>query len=302
MFTVISRIVHYGVKNFWRNGWLSTTTVIIMILCLSVAVGLIMFNVVTTRVIASVENKIDISVYFKTNSPEDQILSLKQSLENLSEVKAVDYISRDQALEIFKEAHKAKEEITQALSELGENPLEASLAIKAHEPDQYAAIASYLTASSLANLIDNVSYSENQPIIDFLNQIIKNVNRGGFALTLLMAFFAGLVVFNTVRLAIYSNRDEIGIMRVVGASNSLVRGPYVVDGVLAGSLAAIFSVILSAPIVYVVSPYLKVAVPGLDMFEYFYTNILMLFGYQLLFGILIGAFSSFVAVRRYLKN
>ena len=302
MFTVISRIVNYGINNFWRNGWLSTTTVVIMVLALCVTIGLVLFNVLTDQAVATIQDKIDISVYFKPATPEDQILSVKQALESLSEVKNVDYVSSDQALENFKVTHKDDETITQAINELNENPLVPSLNVKAKRPNQYAAIAQHLSNPNLTPLIDKVSYSENQVVIDRLNSIINNVNRGGFALTVLMTLVAGLVVFNTVRLAIYSNRDEISIMRAVGASNSLVRGPYVVQGIIAGVVAAVFSIIVSLPVVFMVSPYFRASIEGVDIFKYFTSNLIVLLGYQVLFGAFIGSFSSFIAVRRYLKN
>lgn len=302
MFTILSRIVHYGFQNFWRNGWPSAATVAIMILALLVFVGLLLFNVMTDRAITSIQDKIDISVYFKTNVPEDEILNIKQSIESLSEVKGVEYVSSDRALEIFRERHKENETITQALTELTTNPLEASLNIKAKRPDQYASIAKYLEAPNLTRFFDSVSYSKNQVVIDRLTAIINNVNRGGLALTIVLTLVAGLVVFNTIRLAIYSTRDEITIMRSVGASNSLVRGPFVVEGVIAGVVAAVVSMLVAAPLVYVTSPYVDVFIPGMNLFQYFYQNLITLFGYQLLFGIGIGSFSSFIAVRRYLRN
>ncbi|MEK7193487.1 MAG: permease-like cell division protein FtsX [Patescibacteria group bacterium] len=302
MLTIISRIVHYGFKNFWRNGWLSTTTVIIMVLALSVSVGLILFNVVTKEAAASIQDKIDISVYFKEDTSEDDILNVKQALENLAEVKQVAYISRDQALEILKENHKDDEAIIQAAEQLNENPLKPSLTIKAHAANQYANIAQYLSSPNLSAFIDDVSYTKNQLVIERLASIINSVNRGGLALSILMAIVAGLVVFNTIRLAIYSDRDEIGIMRVVGASNSMVRGPYVVEGIIAGVLAALFSIFIATPITFIASPYFKVFVPGFNLFQYFFNNFFILLGYQLLFGVLIGSLSSFIAVRRYLRN
>jgi cell division transport system permease protein len=131
---------------------------------------------------------------------------------------------------------------------------------------------------------------------------VRDVNVGGWVIIVFLALIAGLVVFNTIRLAIYSNRDEIGIMRVVGASNSLVRGPYIVEGVFWGGIAAVVSLILVAPVFWFVSPYLGEFIPGLNIFQYFYTHIIQLFLYQLLFGVVIGIFSSFWAVQRYLKN
>lgn len=302
MFTVISRIFHFGFKNFWRNGWLSTATVAIMTLSLMVFLGLILFGVVTSRAAISIQDKINISVYFKTNTSEDQILNIQQSLQGLSEVETVDYVSRDQALAIFEQNHANDQTITQAINQLNTNPLEASLNVKAKDPSQYAAIADYLGSPNLVQYIDSVSYTENQNVIERLAKIVKNVETGGWIVTVFLALVAGLVVFNTIRLAIYSNREEIGVMRVVGASNSLVRGPYVIEGMLCGMIAAAFSLILAAPALYFVSPYLNVFIPGLNIFQYFSSNLAELLLYELTFGILIGAFSSFFAVRRYLRN
>ena len=168
MFTVISRIIHYGFKNFWRNGWPSAATVAIMVFALSGFIGLMLFNVVTKQAVASIQDKIDISVYFKSTAPEDEILNIKHSLESLAEVKAVEYISSDEALATFKEAHKDDSSIMQAIAELDANPLVASLNIKARKPDQYASIAGYLGAPSIKTYVDSLSYSKNQTVIDRL--------------------------------------------------------------------------------------------------------------------------------------
>lgn len=302
MITALSRIIRFGFENFWRNGLLSTGTVAVTVLALLVSLGLILFGVMTDRVVASVQDKIDISVYFKTSTPEDQVLSIKQTIESLSEVKSVEYVSRDKALEIFKAENEDNQSIAQAIGVLGTNPLEAYLNIKANRPDQYAAIDENLKNPNLEQYISNVSYKENQVVIERLAAIIANVNRGGLALTIIMAIIAGLIVFNTIRLAIYSNRDEIGIMRAVGASNLLVRGPFLVDGIITGTLAAVISLVVAAPAVSFLSGHLDKFVSELNIFQYFYGNIFTLFGLQLLFGISICTLSSFLAVRRYLRN
>ncbi len=302
MFTVISRIIHFGFANFWRNIWPSMATVAIMTIALLVFMGLIFFNVLTTAAVDSIQSKIDVSVYFKTTAAEDNILSVKQALESLPEVKFVDYVSRDRALEIFKDRHANDPNISQAVNELANNPLEASLNIQAADPNQYDSIAEYLKSPNLGRDIDKVSYAENKAVIERLIAIVNNVNRGGWVLTVLLALISGLVVFNTVQLAIYSNREEITIMRSVGASNLLVRGPYVVEGMIAGGLAAALSLVVMAPVLYLTSPYFGKLIQNLDLFRYFYTHLINLFVYQLLFGVLVGGISSSIAVRRYLKN
>jgi len=302
MLTVISRIFQFGWKNFTRNGLLTTTTVAIVTLSLLVFLGLILFDVLMTSTVATLEDKIDIVVSFKTITPEDEILNIQRSLEGLNEVRQVNYTSQTEALEIFKTRHAGDEAIIQALREVGDNPLEASLSIKAKRPDQYAQIAAYFENPVLGRYISNVSYAENQVVIDRLNSIISNINRGGFLATLVLILIAGLVVFNTIRLAIYASRDEISIMRAVGASNSFVRGPFVVQGIICGAAAALLSLLIALPSIYSISPYLSQAIPEVSIFRYFITNIHLLFIYVLMAGIIVSGLSSFIAVRRYLHG
>lgn len=302
MFTIISRIFHFGFKNFWRNGWLSTATIAIMTLALVGFSGLLIFGVITHAAASSIQDKIDISVYFQPTTSEDEILNIQQSLQGLSQVKSVDYISQDQALATFQQNHQNDPTVSQAINQLDSNPLEASLNIKANDPSQYGIINTYLKSPSLASYIDSISYTQNEDIINRLANIVRDVSIGGWILTIFLALVAGLVVFNTIRLAIYSNREEIGVMRVVGASNSLVRGPYVVEGMIWGTVATILSLILVTPILYFVSPYLSEFGIGIDIFHYFTSNFFFLFLYNLAFGVIIGSSSSFWAVRRYLRN
>lgn len=301
MLTALVRIIKYGLQGFWRNGWLSTATIFIMILALIVFEGLIIFNILTKTALQSIQDKIDISVYFKLETSEDEILKIKKSLSSLVEVKSVEYISRDKAMEIFQERHQDDPLISQALEELNSNPLMASLNIKAHDPQKYATIADYFNNESLKNLISKVTYADNAAIINRLARIIDTSEKGGFILTLFMAFTAVLVTFNTIRLAIYSNREEIGIMRLVGASNAFVRGPYMVEGIIYGLIAGFLSIAVMLPIIYLTSPYLNIFIPEINLWKYFTFNLLMFLGYQILFGVALGVFSSFIAVRKYLK-
>lgn len=301
MATILYRIIRHGFQNFWRQKLLSFATLVVMLLTLTGFLGVNIFNVVSDAALNSIQEKIDISVYFKTNAPEDEILRIKRSLEGLSEVKSVDYISRDRALEIFKARHESEENVSRAISELGENPLSASLNIKAKDPQDYQAIAAYLNNASLGNLVENISYSQNKVVIDRLAKIIQISRIAGFAITFILTLVAIFVAFNTILIAIYSNREEIGIMRLVGASNMFIRGPYLVEGIIYGAIAAFVSLLLAAPIVYFVSPYIRVFIPGMDLGYYFSSHLLQLLLYQLIFGIGIGIVSSFIALRKYLQ-
>lgn len=301
MLTALSRIIKYGILGFWRNGWLSTATIVIMILALIVFEGLIIFNVLTETALQSLQDKIDISVYFKIDSAEDEILKIKKSLEALGEVKRVEYISRDKALEIFRARHQDEETINQALETLETNPLSASLRIQAYNSKDYAVIDAYLKNESFKPLIDKISYSKNSTVIERLNKIIETIKQSGMFLTALFSFVAVLITFNTIRLAIYSNREEIGIMRLVGASNIFIRGPYAVEGIIYGVIAGVLSFALSAPVIYYIDPYVKIFIPEMEIWSYIASNSLKLIGYQIFFGVILGLISSSIAIRKYLR-
>lgn len=301
MATTFFRVIKYGFLNFWRNGWLTTATIVIMALALLLFQGLILFDVLTTTALNSVQDKIDIAVYFKADTVEDDILNLKRSLDDLTEVKNVAYISKDKALEIFQERHKDDLVIEQALAELTDNPLLASLNIKAKDSNDYPIIAKYLSNQSLSTLVERVTFAQNQTAIERLNKIVDTANRIGLAFTFFIAFIAILVAFNTIRLAIYSNREEIGIMKLVGASNYFAKGPYLVSGILYGIVGAIVALLVSIPVINWISPVFLRIIPEVSLKSYFYTNFSTLLGYLLLAGIGLGIISSWVAIRRYLK-
>ena len=306
MLTALSRIIKYGFLGFIRNGWLSTVTISIMILVLVVFQSLLLFKAVSDTALVALKDKVDISVYFKNVTPEDKILEAARALETLAQVKEVEYISRDKALEVFKSRHEDNPAITQSLeilkdNQFSNNPLLASLNIKAHDPKEYASIASYLNGSNFKDWFEKEPYAKNAVVIERLSRIIDTAEQGGFALMIFLAAIAVLVTFNTIRLAIYASRDEIGIMRLVGASNTFIRGPYVIEGIIYGSIAGVLSVIVVSPAAYLIAPYLKVFIPEMNMWTYFYTHLVSFVGYQILFGTALGVISSSVAVRKYLK-
>lgn len=301
MATALYRIIKYGFINFWRNGWLSTATLMIMMLALVVIEGVIMFGFITKQVLLSLQDRIDISVYFRPETSEDAILKIKRSLEGLGEVKDVEYISRENALNIFKQRHADDATISQAVEELNGNPLLASLNVKARDPREYGIIASYLEDDSLKNNVDKVTFAQNQTVIERLVAIMDTSNKVGVALAIFLASVAVLVTFNTIRLAIYSNRDEIGIMRLVGASNGFIRGPYIVEGIIYGVLSGVSSLLIMIPIIKFASPHIAVFIPEVNLTAYLNENFIRLLGYQLFFGIGLGIVSSIIVIRRYLR-
>ena len=249
MLTTLFRIIKYGALGFWRNGWVSIATISVMVVVSVVLQGLLLFNVLTRMAIETVQDKIDISVYFVKETAEDDILAFQRSLEELPEIRVVEYISRSQALEMFRERHADEPTIIQSLDELKENPFLASLNIKAFNPRDYSVIASYLENSPQRDKFERITYAQNAVVIDRLNRIIDVARSGGAIIIAFLAFVAALVTFNTIRLAIYADREEISIMRLVGASNTLIRGPYMIQGITYGLIAGFISLLIALPVV-----------------------------------------------------
>ena len=273
-----------------------------MTLTLLVITVLLMLNVVANVVLANLQNKIDISVYFKLETHEEEILQVKSQLERLEEVKDVSYVSQNEALIRFKEKHQDNPVLLQSLEELEFNPLEASLNIKARQANQYASINQFLESVYYKDLIDKVNYMQNKDIIEKLNKIVVDVKTGGLGLSALLALIVFLVTFNSIRLAIYSSREEINVMKLVGASKWFIRGPFFVEGVLYGLVATIVTILILYPLFYFLSPKISGFLPIGDVFSYFKVNLLSFFLLLLGIGVILGGFSTMIAVRKYLKE
>ena len=302
MIEAIKRVFKWGLKNFWRNGWLSTATISIMVLTLLVITVLLMVNVIANATLENLEDKIDISVYFKLETPEAEILDAKVQLEKLAEVESIEYTSQNDALIAFKEKHKDNPVLLQSLDELENNPLEASLNIKANETSQYASINQFLESVHYKSIIDKVNYLQNKGVIEKLGKIIVDVKTFGLILSFGMALIVFLVTFNSIRLAIYSSREEINVMKLVGASNWFIRGPFIIEGLMYGLISTIVTMILLYPVFYFVSPKLSSFLPIENIFSYFKSNAAILTLLLLAISSVLGVFSSFFAVRKYLKN
>lgn len=316
IFTYFKRVIRTGFVNFWRNGFLSFSSVVVLMLSLTAFGALIFGSAFGRTLIDEVKDKVDINVYFTLTADEPSILELKKTIEKLPEVARVEYISREQALTSFKNKWKDNTLILQGLIELGENPLPAVLNIKAKEPSQYAGIATLLDSkNSLSNnsttIIDKVNYNQNKLVIDRLSRIIPSVQKAGSLIALILVIVAIIITFNTVRLVIYTAKDEIAVMKLVGASNPYIRGPFVISGIMYGIVSGILTLVVLALFAYYTdAAVIKFAgVEDVKDFgliinvfsKYFMANFGQIFAVIMGSGIVLGALSSYLAVRRYLN-
>ena len=302
----MKRVIRTGFFNFWRNSTVSFASVLVMMITLMVIGFIIFTGAVLDRSLTELRSKVDINVTFTPSANEEDILSIKHSLESLSEVSLVTYISREDALTTFKERHKNDQSILSALDELGENPLGAVLNVRAKDPSQYGSVANFLENNSAlstsgVSIIDRVNYYQNKVAIDKLTEIINTADRLGFALTLFLGLISVLIAFNTIRLTIYISKEEISVMRLVGASTSYIQGPFVVVGVIYGIVAAILTLLIFLPFTYWVGSVTESFFAGLNLFSYYLRHFPQIFLIIILSGVIIGAVSSSLAIRKYLR-
>jgi len=301
MMTSIKRIIKIGWKEFSRNIGLSIATLLIMVMVISLVTMLFILNPVSKQIISDVEKRVDVSVYFKENASEEDITNAQLEISKISEVKEISYISKDQALEIFIDKHREDPLLIESLTELGYNPFLPSLNIKAWEPSQYEQIANFFESGEMNEIIDKVDYHQRKSVIEKLFALTDGINNIGLFFSIFFGIIAILVAFNTVRIAIYSSKEEISVMRLVGASNSFIRGPFIVQGAIIGFIAAIITFFITLGLSYGFDARVQIIAPGISILSIFLNNIFLLLLIQLATGVGLGIISSCIAIRKYLK-
>jgi cell division transport system permease protein len=305
MWIAFKRIVRAGFIGFWRNAFVSLAAIFVMAVSLFVIGSTMMVDTLLGVSLENIQNKVDINVYFVTTAEQTDIDLLQTSLEALPDVEEVLYTSREDALAAFSELHKNDETIMQGLEELGDNPLGASLSIRAQDTSQYEGIASFLREQQAVEdpqqpLIDEVNFGKNQEAINKLTAIIGAVESATFVIMLVLVAASILITFNTVRLTVYTTREEISVMRLVGASNMFIRGPFMLQGIMYGVAAGVLALLILYPLVLWIGPETEEFFQ-FNLFNYFVSNFAYLFAVLIGTGVVMGVISSSMAVSRYLR-
>jgi len=300
------RVARYGFIGFMRNGFVSLSAVLVMTITLFVFASLIIGGAALSAVLKDLTGNVDVTVYFTPDATQDQIQQLQSSLSALPQVSSVTAITPDQELAAFQARHQNDQVMMQALDELSANPFGPALEVKAKDTSQYATIANYVSDTqknnqALGAVIDKINYFQNQAAIDRLNNIIETSRRFGIAIAIVLGLSSLLIVFNTIRLAIYTAREEIGIMNVVGASRWYVRGPFLIAGLLYGFLAGILVLLILYPLTAWIGPDSQKFLGVFNVFGYYTAQFPMIFLSIVGSGMVLGAISSYLAIRRYLN-
>lgn len=302
----VKRVIRTGIVSFWRNSFVSLASVLVVTVTLFVIGSLIFAGVIFEGSLADLKKKVDINIYFTIAAEEGEILKLKSSLTELPEVATVEYVSRDEALRLFEERHKEDYLTLQALEELGENPLGARLNVIAKDPSQYESIAKFLESKDAlsiggAGIVEKVNYRQNKEVIDRLTRLLQGLERVGFGIAVVLLLISLLITLNTIRLVIYMSREEIAVMRLVGANNMYVRGPFIVGGIIYGAMAGTIAMLLFYPATLWLGGTTTQFFGGINLFDYYLSNFFQIYILLAGIGIALGALSSYMAVRKYLN-
>lgn len=296
------RIIKFGLQDIFRNFWLSLVTITIIVLALFSINMLLLVDMATGSAISVVKEKIDVSLYLKPDAVEEKILALKSEISNFSQVKEVKYISKAEALESFKAKRQSNPEILEALKILGKNPLSPTLIIKSKDIEQYDALITNLNKID-SDIIESRNFDDHKASLIKINNISRKINEIGVLVSFIFVVITLLVVFNAIRVAIYTHKREIGIMRLVGASNWFVRSPFLVSAIIYALLGVLIIIAIFYPFLMLIQPYIATFFTGheISLTGYFNDNFLNIFGLEFLGAVLINILASYTAIRRYSK-
>lgn len=303
---VLERIFKTGFINFMRNAWLSAAAIAVMVITLSIILFSFIARATFNNTIAQINDKINISVYLEDNLTVVQRDKLINDVRQNSDVKTVNYISKNQALKRYRDQNKDNTNLLSAISQT-DNPLPASLDIKPKDPNQLSSLKTLLDRSDIQKLQSApTSYSgDRKEAIDKITHATNFFQQAGLIGIIIFALISMLIIFNTIRMAIFNRREELGIMRLLGASSWFIRGPFIVETMIYGLVAAVLSVLICSSLFSLSSTTFEASTLGLLDIKfannYFTSHYWFILLTQIAIGIIIGAVSSYSATRRYLK-
>jgi cell division transport system permease protein len=296
------RIIKFSFQDIIRNGWLTIVTVIVLLLALFSINTLITLRLISDGAVAAIKDKINISLYLKPETPESEIQALQAKIASFDQVKSVSYISKQSALDSFREKYQNNQAVLAALKELGRNPLSPSLTITAKNLGDSNVLIG--TLKMIDNpIIESRDFSDNTVILNKINNITKRVNEVGMFIVGIFILISLMMVYNTIRVAIYTHRQEIEIMRLVGASNFFLYMPYLFSALIYSLLSVLIIISVFYPFLTLLQPYLEVFFMGynVNILTYFVNNFFFIFGVQFLAMVVINMLASWLAVRKYAR-
>ncbi|MBU4315428.1 permease-like cell division protein FtsX [Patescibacteria group bacterium] len=299
----IARMVKFTSQNVFRNFWLSFITSTIFVLTLITINAVLFMNVVADSVLETVGQKVEVTFYFLPNATEDIVASAQGYLRGFSQVRDVQFVSKEDALNSFTQRYQNDEVILSSLSELGENPFGHSLVVSTYSTEDFGFIVDAMETPEFSSYIKEHDFTDYQQVIEKIELLNKRIRYAGFCFAALFGLIAIMIIFNTIRVAIYVHRDEIAIMKLVGANDWFIRGPFILEALLYSLLSTLAIVI----IIFVALGASHVQMIGFfgdageQIIQYFKDNAIIIFGLEFAGLAMLSLLTTAFAMRKYLK-
>ncbi len=295
-----ARVFKFAAQNIWRNLGLSFMTVTILVVTILSVNVLITLNALTQHGVALVEEKVDVSIYFKPEATANQVQEIREYLSTFPEVTEVQLQTPEAVMLAFREKHGNNADVLSSLDELSENPFGATITVRTEDPSQYDQVLSGLDTPDVNEIVESKTFDQHSDTIAKLQNITTSVSRLMIGVTALFALIAFLIIFNTIRVAIYTQREEISIKKLVGASNWFIRAPFLIDGIVYTLLSVGIAIGLLFALMQVLDSFARVALNNFSVIQLFKDSP-MLFIYQIVGVLLLTWISSALAMRKYLR-
>lgn len=304
MFVNLKKIFRFGMQSFARNFWLAILTISILVLLLLSINVLVVLNFLTDEASAQMKSKVDISIYLKQDVSNEEAQSFRTYLLSLPSVASVTYTDPETVLKDFKDAHGADEKILSSLSVLEKNPFGGMMVIQTVHVDDYKAVLAQIESPVYQKIIENKDFNDHEKLVNAVNRLTGYVKELIILVSAFFAFIALVIIFNTIKIAIYTHREEMAIMKLVGASNWFVRAPFVIEAIFYSLISTVVTFILIFPLISLIQGKSLEFFNNQagDIFGYYRRNFFALFSIQLLIVAALSSLSSILAIGRYLKK
>ncbi|HEY5695438.1 MAG TPA: permease-like cell division protein FtsX [Candidatus Saccharimonadales bacterium] len=301
------RMCRYGINNFSRNMWLTIAATAIMTITLLVVFVTMAARNVLLDTVAEIRDKVDMSIYIKTDTTDQDIRKIQAGLKGLkSSVRDVSFVSPEQARKNFAQANAGDAGTLNALNE-ATNEFPGTFRIKPVDINKTDELKHFVDTDSTLkkNLDPNRAPSfagDRRTAIQNIGRWVSFAEQAGLIASVIFIAISSLIVFNTIRMAIFNRRDEIQMMKLIGADRSFIRGPFIVEAVVYGFIAAFIASGLGVALLYASKNTLLsygIVIDNTIRMATIYAGLVLLA--MMLLGAAIGVVSSLLATRRYLK-
>lgn len=296
------RIFSSGLTGFFRNSWLSSAAILVMTATLSVGLLTIISFVVYGKQVGRLADKVEIKIYLKSDVAEEKKDAFEAYIKSISGVKGVEYKNKDQALKDYKELNKDSPDSLKSLEIAGETlELPASFSVKIDDFKDIDSIQEKLKSSEYNDLTETSEVSEDKlRATKNIANALATIRKIGIFASIILGSVSVLIIVNTIRLAIFNRKDEIEIMRLIGANKTYIKGPFLVEAATYGAVAGIFTFIIMRLTVFSLTQ--KSWAGDIAQDINFFTGHSILVGLMvILVGIVIGVLAAQFAIRKYVK-